>query len=64
MPLPFYSTTHRPTNAHPTPRDTTPISPPGTNPGYEPVGGGVFVPLSTPLRFYKHSDEVARRARA
>ena len=32
MPLPFYTTTHRHTNAHPTPRGTTPISPPGTNP--------------------------------
>ena len=61
MPLPFYTTTHRHTNAHPIPRDTTPISPPGTNPQIRTGRGGDFVPLSTPLRFYDDSDELTMK---
>ena len=59
MPLPFNTTTHRHTNAHPLPRNTNPISPPGTNPRIRTGRGGASSYRSRPLtvHLYCISDD-------
>ena len=65
MPLPFYSTTHLPTNTHPTPHTPRhgPYQPTRSEPPDKNRSGAAASSYRSRPRFvlYDHSDEVAMR---